>query len=123
MVNVVAFVFLVVLSFHPAVVNMKLLSTIIQLSTAVYAAAAVLPRNNCGGLSQAFAEDVVAKFITILNHPDPVAANATAQALLADGYTEISDSILSLEGQPVRPPTAKDCPCPSPCCDHADQEK
>lgn len=87
--------------------NMKLLSTIIQLSTVVYAAAAVLPRNNCGGLSQAFAEDVVARFITILNHPDPVAANATAQALLADGYTEISDSILSLEGQPVRPPSGE----------------
>ncbi|KAK5055430.1 hypothetical protein LTR84_013180 [Exophiala bonariae] len=80
---------------------MKLASTFIQLASVVCAAAAVLPRTDCGRLSQAFAEDVVAKFITILNHPDPAAANATAQALLADGYQEISDSILSLEGQPL----------------------
>lgn len=54
---------------------------------------------NC--LAQSAAEDIVNQYITILSHPDISAANATAQALLADDYQEISDSILSLEGQPV----------------------
>ena len=56
-------------------------------------------KNQC--LSQDQANDIVGKFITILNHPDVPAANATAQALLSDKFQEISDSILSLEGQPV----------------------
>lgn len=90
---------------------MKLVSTLVQLASVACAAAAVLPRTDCGRLSQAFAEDVVAKFITILNHPDPAAANATAQALLSDdGYQEISDSILSLEGQPVGSSNGKGLP-------------
>jgi hypothetical protein len=82
---------------------MKLLPILVQLTSVLGATAAVLPRAVGEGLSQAFAEDVVAKFITILSHPDIATANATAQALLADGYSETSDSILSLEGQPVRP--------------------
>lgn len=83
---------------------MKLASFLVHLSFVATAAAAGLPRGDCDsyGLSQEFAEDVVAKFITILEHQDAAAANATAQALLAEGYKEISDSILSLEGQPVR---------------------
>ena len=41
-------------------------------------------------------------YLEILTHqPSVAAANATAQALLVDSYTETSDSILSLEGQPV----------------------
>lgn len=55
--------------------------------------------SNC--LSQATAESIVNQYISILAHTDATAANATAQALLADDYQEISDSILSLEGQPV----------------------
>jgi hypothetical protein len=47
------------------------------------------------------ANDIVAQFISILQHYDVPAANVTAQALLADNFQEISDSILSLEGQPV----------------------
>lgn len=82
---------------------MKLLPILVQLTSVVGATIAVLPRGGGEGLSQAFAEDVVAKFITILSHSDVATANATAQALLADGYSEISDSILSLEGQPVGP--------------------
>lgn len=54
---------------------------------------------NC--IAQSTAEDIVNKYITILSHPDIQAANATAQALLANDYQEVSDSILSLEGQPV----------------------
>lgn len=81
---------------------MKLLPILVQLASVVAATAAVLPRGGCEGLSQEFAEGVVAQFISILSHSDVATANATAQALLADGYTEISDSILSLEGQPVR---------------------
>ena len=55
-------------------------------------------------LSQSTAENIVGQFITILNHYDVPAANATAQALLAEDFTETSDSILSLEGRPVRQP-------------------
>jgi len=81
---------------------MKLIPFLVQLTSVLTAAAAGLPRCGCDALSQDFADDVVAKFITILDHSDVATANATAQALLADGYQEISDSILSLEGQPVR---------------------
>lgn len=54
---------------------------------------------NC--LSQSQAETIVNEYASILTHSDPAAANATAQALLDVNYVEISDSILSLEGQPV----------------------
>lgn len=81
---------------------MKFLSILAPLSLVVATAATAIPRDGSKyGLTQEVADDIVAKFITILDHQDPVAANATAQALLAEGYTEISDSILSLEGQPV----------------------
>lgn len=55
--------------------------------------------SNC--LAQSEAESIVNQYISILTHSDIQTANATAQALLADDYEEISDSILSLEGQPV----------------------
>lgn len=55
--------------------------------------------SNC--LAQSEAESIVNRYISILTHSDIQTANATAQALLADDYEEISDSILSLEGQPV----------------------
>lgn len=54
---------------------------------------------NC--LTQSEAESIVDQYTSILSHSDVTSANATAQALLDDNYTEISDSILSLEGQPV----------------------
>ncbi|OQV06603.1 hypothetical protein CLAIMM_11148 [Cladophialophora immunda] len=52
-------------------------------------------------LSQSEAESIVNQYITILEHTDVAAANATAQSLLDENYTETSDSILSLEGQPL----------------------
>ncbi|OAP54412.1 hypothetical protein AYL99_11513 [Fonsecaea erecta] len=52
-------------------------------------------------LSQAEAESIVSQYITILEHTDVATANATAQSLLDPNYTETSDSILSLEGQPL----------------------
>ncbi|KIW37981.1 uncharacterized protein PV06_09958 [Exophiala oligosperma] len=54
---------------------------------------------NC--LTQSEAESIVDQYTSILSHSDVTSANATAQALLDDNYTEISDSILSLEGQPL----------------------
>ncbi|KEF52794.1 uncharacterized protein A1O9_11211 [Exophiala aquamarina CBS 119918] len=82
---------------------MKLTSFLAYLTCAATATAAGLRRRGCDscGLSQEFAEDVVAKFISTPDHGDVATANATAQALLADGYQETSDSILSLEGQPL----------------------
>lgn len=58
--------------------------------------------NNNKCLSQHQANGIVSQFIVGLQHPDVPAANATLQALLADDFKETSDSILSLEGQPVR---------------------
>lgn len=52
-------------------------------------------------LAQNEAESIVNQYISILTHSDIQTANATAQALLADDYTEIPDSILSLEAQPM----------------------
>jgi hypothetical protein len=55
-------------------------------------------------LCQSDAEKIVTEYIAILSHTwsDLGDANATAQALLDDNYQEISDSVLSLEGLPVR---------------------
>lgn len=52
-------------------------------------------------LTQKDAEDIVAKFSSVLTHADIPTANKTAQALIADGYTETSDSINILAGYPV----------------------
>lgn len=57
------------------------------------------PEDTC--LQQSDAEDIVNKFIAVLNHPDVNAANATAQALLGDDFYEESDSINMLAGHPV----------------------
>ncbi|OCT47364.1 hypothetical protein CLCR_02632 [Cladophialophora carrionii] len=54
-----------------------------------------------GCLTQADADDIVAKFISILDHPDVDAANATAQALIGPDFFEKSDSINMLAGHPV----------------------
>lgn len=54
-------------------------------------------------LTQDAANAVIGKFISVLQHTNVAAANATAQALFSNDYTEVSDSILSLEGQPVSP--------------------
>jgi len=59
--------------------------------------------NKC--VTQQQAESVVNKIINIFEHlPNTNAANATAQALLAPNFQEFSDSILALEGRPVRTP-------------------
>lgn len=63
---------------------------------------------NC--LAQSEAETLVNEYIGILSHTGSSIgdANATAQAILDNNYQEISDSILSLEGQPV----SKHASCP-----------
>lgn len=77
-----------------------ILSALALTSSAI--AAPALGRRDWGNcLAQSTAEDLVNGYISILEHSDVATANATAQAILADDYTEISDSILSLEGQPV----------------------
>lgn len=52
-------------------------------------------------ISQDYADSIISKFISVLAHTNVATANATAQALFSDSYTEVSDSILSLEGLPV----------------------
>ena len=59
--------------------------------------------NNDKCLSEDQANDIVSQFIVGLTKtPDVPAANTTLQALLADDFEETSDSILSLQGLPVR---------------------
>lgn len=45
---------------------------------------------------------LVEQFKSILTNPDRQAANQTAQTVIADDYVEVSDSINSLAGYPVR---------------------
>ncbi len=81
---------------------MKLFFILAPLALAASVAASALPKRGDGGcLSQSEAESIVSQYASILTHTDVATANATAQALLDENYTEISDSILSLEGQPV----------------------
>jgi glycine cleavage system regulatory protein len=51
--------------------------------------------------SQGEAVDIVNKFTQILAHSNIAAANATAQALIANNFVEKSDSINILAGIPV----------------------
>ncbi|KAK5048678.1 hypothetical protein LTR84_005769 [Exophiala bonariae] len=53
------------------------------------------------GLTQGDALDIVSKFTQVLSHSDVKAANATAQALIGDGFFENSDSINILAGFPL----------------------
>lgn len=57
------------------------------------------PQDAC--LQQSDAEDIVNKFISVLNHPDVEVANAAAQELLGDDFFEDSDSINMLAGHQV----------------------
>lgn len=59
------------------------------------------PQDQC--ISQDDANRLVDRFISVLGHYDSDIGDAatTANAILADSYREISDSILSLEGLPV----------------------
>jgi hypothetical protein len=57
------------------------------------------PPSNC--LTQADANDIVAKFISLLDHPDIAAANATAQALIGPDFFEKSVSVSWLHPQSV----------------------
>lgn len=85
----------------------SLITTTLALASAAVAAPGWGNNNNQpwnqwqNQLSQSAAENIVNKFISVLTHTDNVKANATAQALLANDFSEVSDSILSLEGQPV----------------------
>lgn len=83
---------------------MKVLSLLAPLALVAAVASVALPKRDggdCDCLSQGEADTIVDQYISILTHTDVATANATAQALLDESYTEISDSILSLEGQPV----------------------
>jgi len=70
---------------------------------ALASAAAASPLQRC--LTQQQGNTIVNKFISILEDKsyNGQSANATAEALIANDYVEISDSILSLEGAPVSP--------------------
>lgn len=62
-------------------------------------AGSVLAWGDCADFD---ATGIVNSYINILEQlPSTAAANATAQALLVDDYSETSDSILMLEGLPV----------------------
>jgi hypothetical protein len=63
------------------------------------------PTSTC--LTDAAATSLAEAFSSMLTNPDRSAANATGQAIIADGYNETSDSILSLEHEPVS--CAKSC--------------
>jgi len=59
------------------------------------------PRPTSTCLTDAAATSLATAFQSMLTNPDRNAANATGQAILADSFNETSDSILSLEGQPL----------------------
>ncbi|EHY56004.1 hypothetical protein HRR83_006617 [Exophiala dermatitidis] len=84
---------------------MKPFSLLAPFAIVASVASSALPKRdgNCYSdcLSQGQAESIVNQYISILTHTNVTAANATAQALLDENYTEISDSILSLEGLPL----------------------
>ena len=80
---------------------MKFFGVLAPLVMATTALAAPGWGDRNGALSQRDAEDIVAKFSSILTHADIPTANKTAQALIAEGYTETSDSINILAGFPV----------------------
>ncbi|KIX95415.1 uncharacterized protein Z520_08932 [Fonsecaea multimorphosa CBS 102226] len=83
---------------------MKFIYLLAPLSLVAGVMAAAHPRRDSGWqdcLSQTEAESIVNQYISILEHTDVAAANATAQSLLDANYTETSDSILSLEGLPL----------------------
>jgi hypothetical protein len=69
------------------------------LLTAFAACALAAPSSTC--LTDAQATSLAKKFQGMLSNADRQAANATGQAILAVGYEETSDSILSLEHAPV----------------------
>ena len=65
------------------------------------------PRPTSTCLTDAAATSLAQAFSSMLTNVDRSAANATGQAIIADGYNETSDSILALEHQPVS--CAKSC--------------
>ena len=59
------------------------------------------PRPTSTCLTDAAATSLAEAFSSMLTNPDRSAANATGQAIIAEGYSETSDSILALEHEPV----------------------
>jgi hypothetical protein len=57
--------------------------------------------SNSTCLTQSDADDIVSRFLTVMLHFDMAKANATAQELFADDFSETSDSINTLGGNPV----------------------
>lgn len=80
---------------------MKFFSVLATMALASIVSAAPGWNDWNSGLTQKDAEDIVAKFSSVLTHADIPTANKTAQALIAEGYTETSDSINILAGYPV----------------------
>lgn len=68
---------------------------------ALVSSALAFPTLVLNSISQREAEDIVNKFTQILDHSNLPAANATAQALIANNFVEKSDSINILAGIPV----------------------
>ena len=82
----------------------SLYASALALASTAIAAPAIEERGlKCVTLSQA--KTIVARFGGVITQQgsDLGDANTTAQAILAGGYTEYSDSVLSLEQAPVRP--------------------
>jgi len=81
---------------------MKFLSVIAAAGLASLAVASPLDQRwYC--ISESTATSIVDEYIGVLSHQNTTLGtpNQTAQAILDDNYTETSDSILSLEGQPL----------------------
>lgn len=74
---------------------------VVSMALSVDASAAATGRPCAVHLSPDKAGMIVTNFISILSHENLTQAKVTAEGLLADNFTEVSDSILSLEGLPV----------------------
>lgn len=82
---------------------MKFSSILAALGLTASVMASPLAERHWNCISQYAADKLVSEYIGVLSHQntDLGTPNETAQAILDDNYTETSDSILSLEGQPL----------------------
>lgn len=78
--------------------KLSIFATAIALASTALSA----PTNGCVSMKQA--KTIISRYTGIITHQgsDLGTAQQTAEQLLVRGYEEISDSILSLEQQPVR---------------------
>ena len=81
--------------------QITLLASAFALFATTFASPPGYGNNRC--ITQQQAEKAVDKIINIFGHlPNQNAANASAQAFLSSDFQEFSDSVLALEGRPVR---------------------